>query len=100
MDHVSDQLAALEATVAYVKAGRKYQSLDSVALTSRYITAVEVAVAVPTLETIQFLDDLVAEFELRGVQAPNWVFAAHHIDLAALRERVKTNGLGRIGAPR
>ncbi len=46
MNDVSDQLTALEATVAYVKAGRKYEGLNLDALTSRYITALEVAVSV------------------------------------------------------
>jgi len=50
MNDVSDQLATLEAAVAYVRAGRKYEGLSLDALTSRYITAVEVAIAVHTME--------------------------------------------------
>lgn len=89
MNDVADQLAELEATVAYVKAGRKYEDLDTDALTSRYVTAAEVAIAVPTPETVRLLDDLGTEFELRGLQAPKWVFAGHHIGLAELREKAK-----------
>ena len=99
MNDVSDQLTALEATVAYVKAGRKYEGLNLDALTSRYITALEVAVSVPALETIQFIDDLGAEFELRGMQAPNWVLAGHHIGLPELRQKAKVSALGRGGFP-
>lgn len=97
MNDVSDQLATLEAAVAYVRAGRKYEALSLAALTSRYITAVEVAVAVQTMEAVQFIDDLGAEFELRGMEAPNWVLAGHHIGLAELRRRAKDNALGRLG---
>lgn len=89
MNDVSDQLAELEATVAYVKAGRNYEDLDLDALTSRYVTAAEVATAVPTPATVRLLDDLGAEFELRGLQAPKWVFAVHHIGLAELRQKAK-----------
>ena len=56
----------------------------------------EVAVAVQTMETIQFIDDLGAEFELRGMQTPNWVLAGHHIGLAELRKRAKASALGRL----
>ena len=90
MNDVSDQLATLEAAVAYVRAGRKYEALSLDALTSRYITAVEVAVAVQTMEAVQFIDDLGAEFELRGMEAPNWVLAGHTSALPSCEGELRT----------
>ena len=86
-DKLTEGLAELAATAAYVKAGRQFETLALETLTSRYLIAAETAVAAPTLPTIRLIDDLTAEFELRGLSPPTWVFAGHKVELAALRER-------------
>src|SRR5262245_29922584 len=86
-DKLTEGLTELAATAAYVKAGRQFESLELDALTSRYLIAAETAVAAPALPTIRLIDDLTAEFELRGLSPPNWVFSGHKVRLAELRDR-------------
>jgi hypothetical protein len=86
-DKLMEGWAELAATAAYVKAGRQFETLGLDALTSRYLIAAETAVAAPTLPTIKLIDDLTAEFELRGSSPPTWVFSGHKVQLAELRDR-------------